>query len=139
LNGVVQIEADAFLRVLSVATGVYDKDEGTGPNSRPAHRILDDDIHDPLGNYDVAYRNGLIDKDMAEDAFSSDLENALRDQTISDYLLLSQRQESDLYDGVPEFGGAWKLKFPMIVVARPGRRSADPWQERALIFRGERI
>jgi hypothetical protein len=49
---------------------------------------LDDAIDDFLGDYELlaaAYRNGLINEEMAEDAFSYEFEKALRDGKVRHY------------------------------------------------------
>src|SRR5208282_53954 len=48
-----------------------------------------EDIEDFLSNYELlaaAYRHELINQDMAEDAFSYDLEKALKDPRVKQYL-----------------------------------------------------
>jgi hypothetical protein len=81
---------------------------------------LDDAIDDSLDKYELlaaAYRNGLIDEDMGDDAFSYELEKGLNDGKIRDYIAASRSQESDLFDGVLELAQAWKLDFPPIAPA----------------------
>lgn len=81
---------------------------------------LDDAIDDLLSNYellDAAYRNNLIDKDIAYDAFSYDLERALRDPKVRQYLSDSMGEERDVYSGVFELAAAWKLNYPVILPA----------------------
>jgi len=81
---------------------------------------LDDAIDDLLSNYellDAAHRNKLIDNDMAYDAFSYDLEKALRDPKVRQYLSDSMGKESDVYSGVLELAAAWKLTYPVILPA----------------------
>ena len=61
---------------------------------------LDDAIEDLLDKYEdlaTAYRNDLIDDDMAYDAFSYDLEMALKDSKVRRFLLQSRREEPDFY------------------------------------------
>jgi hypothetical protein len=86
------------------------------PNSFDSDEAIDDFLskHELV---DTAYRNGLLDEDMAYDAFSYDLERALRDARIREYIAESRREESDLFDGVLEVTQAWRLKFPAIVAA----------------------
>lgn len=84
-------------------------------------RALDDAIDDFLSNYELlaaAYRHDLIDKDMAEDAFSYDLGEALNDSKVRQFIAESKAQESDLYDGVIELAHEWNLKFPAISPAK---------------------
>jgi hypothetical protein len=90
---------------------------------------LEDAIDDFLGNYellDAAYRHNLIDKDMAEDAFSYDLEKALRDAKVRQFLAESEAEESDIYDGVLELARSWKIKFPPISPAGAPAAHASP-------------
>jgi hypothetical protein len=77
--------------------------------------VSDDDIDDFLSNYemlDVVYRNNVINRDMAYDAFSHDLERALNDKRVIQYLRDSRSEESDLFDGVRDLARAWKIPFP---------------------------
>ncbi len=81
---------------------------------------LDDAIDDLLSDYellDAAYRNKLIDNDTAYDAFSYDLEKALRDPKVRQYLSASIGKQSDVYSGVLELAAAWKLTYPVILPA----------------------
>ena len=78
-------------------------------------KVSDEQIDEFLGNYELlaaAYRNDLIDKDMAEDAFSWQLETALNDSRIRSYLAEQRREEADFWDGVLELARAWNIKFP---------------------------
>jgi hypothetical protein len=78
---------------------------------------LDDAIEDFLDKYELlaaAYRNGLIDKDMADDAFSYDLEKALVDPKVRRFLQISIAQEADFYEGVFELAHAWEIKVPAL-------------------------
>jgi hypothetical protein len=87
-------------------------DEKTGLSHD--RNVSDDDIDDFLSNYemlDVVYRNNVIDRDMA-DAFSHDLERALNDKRVIQYLRDSRSQKSDLFDGVRDLARAWKIPFP---------------------------
>jgi hypothetical protein len=82
--------------------------------------ILDDAIGDFLDKYELlaaAYRNGLIDEDMGDDAFSYELEKGLQDRKIRDYIAAAESQESDLYEGVLELAQAWGINFPPIAPA----------------------
>ena len=87
-------------------------------NNRPLthdRKVSDDDIDDFLSKYellDVVYRYNVINQDMAHDAFSYDLERALKDKRVIQYLLDSRRDESDAFDGVRDLARAWKLPFP---------------------------
>jgi hypothetical protein len=81
---------------------------------------LDDAIDDLLSNYellDAAYRNKLIDNDMAYDAFSNNVEKALRDPKVRQYLSASIGKERDAYSGVLKLARAWKLTYPVILPA----------------------
>jgi hypothetical protein len=85
---------------------------------------LDDALEDFLDKYDLlaaAYRNSLIDKDMAEDAFSYDLEKALSDSKVRLFLQKSMAEEADFYEGVFELARAWGINFPVL---EPMPRSA---------------
>ena len=51
--------------------------------------VSEDDIDDFLSKYellDAVYRHNIIDQDMAEDAFSYELEKALKDERVIKYL-----------------------------------------------------
>jgi hypothetical protein len=89
-------------------------------NIKLSGEALDEAIDDFLSTYDLldaAYRNGLIDEDMADDAFSYDLEKALRDPKVRQYLSDNLAEESDLYSGVFALAAAWKLTYPVILPA----------------------
>jgi hypothetical protein len=87
-------------------------------NNRPLthdRKVSDDDIDDFLSKYellDAVYRYNVINQDMAYDAFSYDLERALKDKRVIQYLLDSRRDESHTFDGVHDLARAWKLPFP---------------------------
>lgn len=77
--------------------------------------VSDDDIDDFLSNYellDAVYRHNVINRDMAYDAFSDDLERALKDKRVIQYLRDSRAKESNIFDGVRELAQAWKIPFP---------------------------
>lgn len=83
---------------------------------------LDDAIDDFLSKYEVlaaAYRHDLINKDMAYDLFSGDLEDALKDPKIRKYVAESLGEEGDSWDGVLGLAQAWEIKFPPIAHTRP--------------------
>jgi hypothetical protein len=87
-------------------------------------KVSDEQIDEFLGNYELlaaAYRNDLIDKDMAEDAFSWQLETALNDSRIRSYLTAQRREEADFWDGVLELARAWNIKFPPLPVLPPAK------------------
>jgi hypothetical protein len=77
--------------------------------------VSDEDIDDFLSNYellDAVYRHNLINRDMAYDAFSSDLERALKDKRVIQYLRDSRSKQSDVFDGVRQLARVWKIPFP---------------------------
>ncbi|MGA7873053.1 MAG: hypothetical protein WCA22_19355 [Candidatus Binatus sp.] len=89
--------------------------------------VSDDDIDDFLSNYELlaaAYRHELINRDMAEDAFSYDLEKALKEPRIEQQLVDERREESDIYDGVLELARAWNISTDLTVPASPTSASS---------------
>jgi hypothetical protein len=75
--------------------------------------ITDQDIDEFLGTYELlaaAYRNHLIDDDMAYDAFSYDLEKALQDKKIRAFIEASRAEQPDVFDGVLELARAFGIK-----------------------------
>jgi hypothetical protein len=59
----------------------------------------DDAIDEYLSNYEmlnVAYENNLISDDMAQDAFSWELEKAVNDKTTRRYIAVSKAEVGDL-------------------------------------------
>jgi hypothetical protein len=86
-------------------------------------KALDDALDEFLGNYellDAANQSGLIDEHMAEDAFSYDLGQALRDRKIRSHMAASKSEKSELYDGVLELAQVWKIPFDPITVEVKG-------------------
>ncbi len=86
------------------------------------HDVSDDDLDDFLSKYeslDDVYNLHLINREMAQNAFSYSLEKALKDQRVVKYLQDSMREESDLYDGVGDLARAWGIKFPAQIQAFP--------------------
>lgn len=74
--------------------------------------VSDADIEDFLSNYELlaaAYRHELINQNVAEDAFSYDLEKALKDPRVKQHLQDERAEESDIYDGVLELARAWGI------------------------------
>jgi len=89
--------------------------------------VSDDDIDDFLSDYELlaaAYRYDLINRDMAEDAFSYDLEKAMKDPRIKQQLADERREESDIYDGVLELARAWGISTDLTVAASPSAAPA---------------
>jgi len=83
---------------------------------------LDDAIDDFLGRYDLlntAYDYKLINQDMAWDAFSYELEKALQDTTIRQFIADAQGEESDVYDGPLKLAQSFGIKFIPITVSTP--------------------
>jgi hypothetical protein len=80
---------------------------------------LDDALDDFLSNYesiDAAQRYHLIDEYMAYDAFEYDLEKALKDQKILNYITESKSlpNDSDVWDGVLDLARSWKITVPAL-------------------------
>jgi hypothetical protein len=76
--------------------------------------VSDDDINDFLSKYELlaaVYDLKLINREMANDAFSYELEKALKDERVIKYLQDSRREESDIFDGVRELAQVWKIPF----------------------------
>ncbi len=100
--------------------------EGNLDHIKLSGKALDDAFDDFLSDYedlDTAWRNHLIDNDTAYDAFSYDLEKALKDAKVRDYLARSRREEGDLWDGVLELARAWKIApaaIPALGAGKPG-------------------
>jgi hypothetical protein len=85
-------------------------------------KVSDEEIEEFLDHYEdvaMAYRHGLIDRDMANDAFSYDLEKALRDTKIRRFLSDAIGAEADLYDGVFGLARDFGISFPPIVPTKP--------------------
>jgi hypothetical protein len=80
-----------------------------------AKDVDDEAIDEFLGNYELlaaAYRHGLIDPDMAYDAFEADLETALKDAKIRRFITDSRTEDgTDMYDGVLDLARTWKIPF----------------------------
>ena len=97
-------------------------------NLEQAKNVDDEAIDEFLGNYDLlaaAYRHGLINKDMADDAFSYDLEKALQDRQIRAFLAKSRAEESDVYEGVFELARSWKITVPPFSAVQPHSSAAS--------------
>jgi hypothetical protein len=78
-------------------------------------RAMDEEIEDFLDTYelmDAASRNDLISYDVAYDEFSYDLEKALRDRKIREFLSGAIAEEPDMYSGVFDLARRWRLKYP---------------------------
>jgi hypothetical protein len=93
---------------------------------------LADAMDDFFTKYEVlaaAFRYDLINKDMAFDLFSGDLEAALNDATIRKYVAESLGEEADEWDGVLQLARVWNLKFPPIT---PISHSSAPGAHLAL-------
>jgi hypothetical protein len=74
--------------------------------------VGDDELEDFLDKYETlaaAYRHGLLNKDMAYDAFSYDLETALSDPKVIHFLSDSRSEEGDFYDGVLELARSFGI------------------------------
>jgi hypothetical protein len=74
--------------------------------------VDDEAIDDFLGKYELlaaAYSHNLIDREMAYDAFSYDLETALRDAKVKRFLLDARHDEGDFYDGVLKLAEAFGI------------------------------
>ncbi len=74
--------------------------------------VSDEALEDFLDEYEllaVAYRYHLINNDMAYDAFSYDLEKALADAKVRQFLLASRREEGDIYNGVLELARSFGI------------------------------
>lgn len=80
-------------------------------------------IDEFLGNYellDAAYRHGLINADMADDAFEADLASALKDPMVRSFITDAKAEDgSDMYDGVLELARVWKIPFTPLSSASP--------------------
>ena len=80
-----------------------------------AKDVDDESIDEFLGNYellDAAYRHGLINADMADDAFEADLASALKDPMVRSFITNAKAEDgSDMYDGVLELAHVWKIPF----------------------------
>jgi hypothetical protein len=69
----------------------------------------------------------LIDEEMAEDAFSWELETALHDSKIRHYLAEQRALEDDFFDGVLEMARAWGIEFaPIAPTAHASSNAATP-------------
>jgi hypothetical protein len=89
-------------------------------------RANDQEIEEFLDHYEdvaMAYRHNLIDRDMAIDAFSYDLEKALRDSTIRRFISAATGEEADLYDGVLGLARNLHISYPPIVPTKPAARA----------------
>ena len=103
-------------------SGMVAKALDNGSSLTSDQNISDDDIDAFLSNYELladVYRHDLINRDMAYDAFSYDLEKALKDPRVKQYLVKSRREEPDLFDGVLELSRAWGIKADLTVAATP--------------------
>jgi hypothetical protein len=77
--------------------------------------VGDDELEDFLDKYellDAAYRHDIIRRDMAYDAFSYDLETALRDPKVRRFISESRGEEADFYDGVIELAKSFGIDIP---------------------------
>ncbi len=95
-------------------------------NLNRAKNVDDEALDEFLGNYellDTAYRNGLIDNDMAYDAFSYDLEKALQDAKVKAFLLASRSEEGDIYDGVLELARSFGIGTYFLTATPTGHAS----------------
>jgi len=93
-----------------------------------AKDVDDESIDEFLGNYellDAAYRHGLINADMADDAFEADLASALRDPMVRSFITNAKAEDgSDMYDGVLELARVWKIPFTPLSFASPSGAGA---------------
>ena len=83
-------------------------------NLEQAKNVDDEAIDEFLGNYDLlaaAYRHGLINKDMADDAFSYDLEKALQDRRIRAFSLSRGRKNPMCMRAFSNLRAAGKSRF----------------------------
>lgn len=91
--------------------------------------VVDAKIEDLLDKYELlaaAYRYHLINDDMAYDAFSYDLEKALKGVKVRKFITESRSEEGDIYDGVLELAQAWRIAFKPIRPAAPAVKSQTP-------------
>ncbi len=96
---------------------------------------LDGAMDDFLNDYELlnaAYDYKLIGRDMAWDAFSYELETALHDPKIPQYIADSKRVEADMYDGVLDLARSFGIKFDPIVAAAPAAHALPSTVRRAL-------
>ncbi|MHB8382719.1 MAG: DUF4760 domain-containing protein [Candidatus Binataceae bacterium] len=90
-----------------------------------ASEVDDEAIDEFLGTYellDAAFVHGLIDKDMAFDAFEDDLQSALEDAKVRRFITDSRRgpENADIYRGVLHLAHVWKIPFtPLSSVSVP--------------------
>ncbi len=93
-----------------------------------AKDVDDEAIDEFLGDYellDAAYRHGLINSDMAYDAFEGDLESALKDAKVRHFISDSRSEDGDdIYDGVLDLARAWKIPFTPFSSRRPAAAGA---------------
>jgi hypothetical protein len=93
-----------------------------------AKDVDDEAIDEFLGNYellDAAYRHGLINADMADDAFEADLASALKDPMVRSFITNAKAEDgSDMYDGVLELARVWKIPFTPLSSASPSGAGA---------------
>jgi hypothetical protein len=93
-----------------------------------AKDVDDEAIDEFLGNYellDAAYRHGLINADMADDAFEADLASALKDPMVKSFITNAKAEDgSDMYDGVLELARVWKIPFTPLSSASPSGAGA---------------
>jgi hypothetical protein len=95
-----------------------------------AKDVDDEAIDEFLGNYellDAAYRRGLIDPDMAYDAFEADLESALKDLRVRRFITRARTEDgTDMYDGVLDLARTWKIQFTPLSSAGAGAIEPSP-------------